>query len=236
MRAAVATMPRMGTLYLVRHGQASFGAADYDQLSALGARQCQALGEYFAQRGVVFEAVLRGTLRRHAQSLAALAEGYAPLQGELPAALECSGLNEYDGEALIRAVHAAPLARPDTPERYRAHFGLLRHGLTAWMAGQVAPAGMPSYADFVVGVNAALDLVRARHSGNVLLVSSGGPIATAVGQVLGTTALTTIELNMRIRNSALTEFAFTPKRHMLVSYNHLPHLDQPERAGWFTYT
>ena len=69
-----------------------------------------------------------------------------------------------------------------------------------------------------------------------LLVSSGGPIATAVGQVLGTTALTTIELNMRIRNSALTEFAFTPKRHMLVSYNHLPHLDQPERAGWFTYT
>jgi len=26
----------MGTLYLVRHGQASFGAADYDNLSELG--------------------------------------------------------------------------------------------------------------------------------------------------------------------------------------------------------
>ena len=229
-------MPGMGTLYLVRHGQASFGAADYDQLSTLGARQCHALGEYFAQRGVAFEAVLRGTLRRHAQSLAALTEGYAPLQREMPATLECSGLNEYDGEALIRAVHAGPLARPDTPAAYRAHFGLLRQGLTAWMAGQVAPTGMPSYADFVAGVNAALDHVRAQHSGNVLLVSSGGPIATAVGQVLGTTALTTIELNMRIRNSALTEFAFTPKRHMLVSYNHLPHLDQPARADWVTYS
>ena len=38
----------MGTLYLIRHGQASFGAADYYQLSELGARQCHALGQYFA--------------------------------------------------------------------------------------------------------------------------------------------------------------------------------------------
>jgi acyl-CoA synthetase (AMP-forming)/AMP-acid ligase II len=52
-----------------------------------------------------------------------------------------------------------------------------------------------------------------------------------VGQVLGTSGPTTIELNLRIRNSALTEFAFTPKRHMLLSYNHLPHLDHPERLA-----
>jgi broad specificity phosphatase PhoE len=38
----------MGNLYLVRHGQASFGAADYDQLSELGQRQSVRLGEYFA--------------------------------------------------------------------------------------------------------------------------------------------------------------------------------------------
>jgi len=225
-------MQRMGTLYLVRHGQASFGAADYDQLSALGARQCHALGQYFAQRGVRFEAVLRGTLRRHAQSLVAFTEGY----GELPAALEWPGLNEYDSEAVIRAVHSGPLAKPDSPEVYRAHFRLLRQGLTAWMEGRVAPHGMPSYADFVAGINGALDHVRAQHEGNVLLVSSGGPISTAVGQVLGTTALTTIELNLRIRNSALTEFAFTPKRHMLVAYNHLPHLDHPDRTEWVTYS
>ena len=225
-------MPRMGTLYLVRHGQASFGAQDYDQLSALGARQCHALGQYFAQRGVVFEAVLRGTLRRHAQALAALADGF----GALPAAQEGPGLNEYDSEALIRTVHSGPLAAPDSPEVYRAHFRLLRQGLAAWMAGQAQPQGMPRYADFVAAINAALDHVRLQHQGHVLLVSSGGPIATAVGQVLGTPAQTTIELNLRIRNSALTEFAFTPKRHMLVSYNHLPHLDHPDRAGWVTYS
>jgi broad specificity phosphatase PhoE len=95
---------------------------------------------------------------------------------------------------------------------------------------------MPSYPDFVAGVRSALDHVRTQHDGNVLLVSSGGPISTAVGQVLGTSPETTIELNLRIRNSALTEFVFTPKRHMLVAYNHLPHLDHAERRGWETYS
>jgi broad specificity phosphatase PhoE len=70
----------------------------------------------------------------------------------------------------------------------------------------------------------------------VLLVSSGGPIATAVAHVLQAPPATAIELNLRIRNSALTEFAYTPKRHMLVTYNTLPHLDHPERQGWVTFT
>jgi broad specificity phosphatase PhoE len=85
-------------------------------------------------------------------------------------------------------------------------------------------------------VTGALDQVRERFEGNVLLVSSGGPIATAVAQVLQAPASTVIELNLRIRNSALTEFAFTPKRHVLVSYNTVPHLDHPERSGWVTFT
>jgi broad specificity phosphatase PhoE len=229
--AARGTLQGMGTLYLVRHGQASFGAADYDQLSELGTRQCHALGRYFAERDLQFEAVIVGPLRRHAQSLAALADGH----GSLPEALAWPGLNEYDSEALIHAIHPGPLAKPDSPEVYRAHFRLLRQALAAWMAGTITPRGMPRYADFVAGVTGALDHVRAQHEGNVLIVSSGGPISTAVGQVLGTSAETTIELNLRIRNSAVTEFAFTPKRHMLVSYNHVPHLDHPERRDWVTY-
>lgn len=222
----------MGTLYLVRHGQASFGAADYDQLSELGARQCHALGRYFAERGLQFEAALRGTLRRHEQSLAALAEGH----GGVPEATAWPGLNEYDSDAIVRAVHPGPIGKPDTPEAYRHHFRLLRDGLTAWMAGSTQPVGMPSYAGWVAGIVAALDHVRTHHEGNVLMVSSGGPISAAVGQVLATPSDTVIELNLRMRNSAVTEFAFTPKRHMLVTYNHLPHLDHPERRDWVTHT
>jgi len=229
-------MPIMGTLYLVRHGQASFGAADYDQLSELGARQCRALGAYFAERHVPFEAVLRGTLRRHAQSMASFAEGYASRSLTLPTPLDWPGLNEYDSEALIKSVHPGPLAKPDSPEVYRAHFRLLREAMAAWMAGRTAPVGMPAYADWVRGITSALDHVRSTHSGNVVVFSSGGPISTAVGHVLGTAAETTIELNLRIRNSSITEFAFTPKRHMLVTYNTVPHLDHPDRADWVTYS
>jgi broad specificity phosphatase PhoE len=222
----------MGNLYLVRHGQASFGAADYDKLSELGHRQSVRLGEYFAGKGIQFEAVITGTLKRHAQTWAGIAQG----AGLSHQALAWPGLNEYDSEAVIKAIHPAPLEKADTPEMVRHHFRLLRDGLTQWMNGVVTPQGMPHYDDFVHGVTSALDHVRKSHTGNVLVVSSGGPISTAVGHILGTTPETTIELNLRIRNSSVTELAYTPKRHMLVTYNTLPHLDDAAHADWVTYS
>jgi len=224
-------MPRMGTLHLVRHGQASFGTDDYDRLSELGARQCQRLGEYFRQRDVRFDGVITGTLRRHRESLAALLSG---LQVEHDA-LAMPGLNEYDSEAIVRAIHPQPLKRASNPEEVRQHFRLLRDGLVAWIEGRTQPEGMPSFAQFSAGIVEALDHVRARHDGDVLIVSSGGPISTAVAHVLGAPPKSMIELNLRMRNSALTEFAFTPKRHSLVTFNTLPHLEGVD-ASWVTYT
>jgi broad specificity phosphatase PhoE len=221
----------MGNLYLVRHGQASFGAVDYDNLSSLGVQQSVRLGEYFAQKGIQFDAVLTGSLRRHAQTWAGIAKGAAHEHDPLV----WPGLNEYDSEAVIQAIHPQPLQKPDTPEVYRHHFRLLRDGLRQWMNGVVNPKGMPTYTEFVHGVSSALDHVRQNCSGNVLMVSSGGPISTAVGHLLGTTPETTIELNLRIRNSSVTEFDFNPKRHALVTYNTLPHLDDPQYASWITY-
>lgn len=228
----------MGTLYLVRHGQASFGADDYDRLSPLGRQQSVLLGRYFAEKGLAFEGVITGTLRRHRETLDGIREGLAEQgTGLVHNVLDWQGLNEYDSAAVIAAIHPQPLTRPDTPEAYRAHFRLLRDGLTQWMAGVVSPAGMPSYQEFAAGVRGALSHVKEHFHGKpVLIVSSGGPIATAVGQVLGTSPEATIELNMRIRNSAVTEFAFTPKRHMLLTFNTLPHLDRNDQAGLVTYT
>jgi broad specificity phosphatase PhoE len=224
----------MGTLYLVRHGQASFGAEDYDQLSALGQQQSVRLGEYFRQKGLTFDTVLTGTLRRHQQTYAGIQQGMGA-STSAGAPLFWPGLNEYDSAAVIAAIHPQPLEKPDTPERYRHHFRLLRDGLTQWMNGVISPQGMPSWREFQLGVTSALDHIRKNCAGQVLIVSSGGPIATAVGQVLGTTPETTIELNMRIRNSAVTEFTFTPKRHVLMTFNTLPHLEQPDLASWISY-
>lgn len=225
----------MGTLYLVRHGQASFGADDYDQLSELGWRQARRLGQHWRQQfgaDLRFDAVLTGTLRRQQQTWQGIADG-AGLR-EVPQ-LEWPGLDEYDSHAVITAIHPEPLPRPDTPELYRHHFRLLRQGLLAWMRGDAAPVGMPSYADFVAGVMGALDHVRSQYAGDVLLVSSGGPISTAVAQLLRAPAETAIELNLRYRNSAVSELAFTPQRHALVSYNALPHLAESAYRDWVTY-
>lgn len=221
----------MGTLYLVRHGQASFGAADYDRLSALGERQCRRLGEHLRRRGLPIEAAYSGTLRRQRQSLDAIAEGL----GALPAPGRLPALDEYDAGAVVRALYPEPPAPPDPAQAYKHHFRLLRDGLAAWMAGRTAPAGMPAHADFVAGVAAALAHAGERHDGHVLMVSSGGPIATAVGLVLGLAPAAVIELNLRIRNSAVTEFAVTPRRQSLVSFNAIPHLEGEADANWITY-
>jgi broad specificity phosphatase PhoE len=203
----------MGTLYLVRHGQASFGADNYDMLSALGQRQAERLGQYLRERDVRFEAAITGTLERQRQTHAGICRGL----GEQLPALELPALNEYDSHALIAAVHPEPLARPDTPELYRQHF-------------------RPSYAQWCQGIEAALDHVRQQHQGPVLMVSSGGPIASAVAQVMQAAPNSWIELNLRIRNASLTQFEFNPKRHSLLTYNTLPHLDGPQYADWITYT
>jgi len=221
----------MGQLYLVRHGQASLGAANYDQLSPLGEKQSHRLGEHWRAQGLTFEAVITGALQRHAQTLSGIQHG----MGIQHHALVWPGLNEYDSEALIRAIQPGELIKPTSPEGYKQHFRLLRDGLTQWMAGVISPEGMPSYDDFLKGVTSALDHIRQHHAGNVLLVSSGGPIAMAVAHVLKVSPETSIELNMRMRNSAVSEFSFNPKRHSLISFNSLPHLETPSHKDWATF-
>ena len=85
----------MAELILVRHGQASFGADDYDKLSDLGWRQSRWLGEYLAARGTRFDRVIRGSLRRHTETLDGIGEGMGkPLDGR-----EDARLNEYDSHS-----------------------------------------------------------------------------------------------------------------------------------------
>lgn len=223
---------RMGTLYLVRHGQASFGSENYDQLSELGWRQSVRLGEFFKAHELHFQSVITGTMRRHAETFEGIVQG-------LGSRLErrvLSELNEYDSQALIDALHAPPLSDLLTPEGYRQHFRHLRDALKQWMAGVISPSGMPSYADFTAGIRAALEQAHKESDGNVLIVTSGGPISAAVGQLLGTSAETTIDLNLRMRNTSVTELAMTPKRLALISFNGLPHLATADDRDWITHT
>src|SRR5512132_1764602 len=102
----------MAELVFVRHAQASFGADDYDRLSELGWRQSRWLGEYFAERGLIFDRVLHGSLRRHVETLAGIAQGLGRALG----AGEDARLNEYDSHALLHA-HLKGKPLPESRDR-----------------------------------------------------------------------------------------------------------------------
>ncbi|MDX1374194.1 MAG: histidine phosphatase family protein [Burkholderiales bacterium] len=223
----------MAELYLVRHAQAAFGTDDYDRLTELGHRQARWLGEYFAERGMAFDRVLAGTLRRHRETLAGIIE----TDSALPAAEAYEGLNEYRADALITAYQAArglpPVAQG--ADR-RTHFRLLREVLYAWADGTLGTDAHPSFATFSAGVRATLDRVREGAARRVLVVSSGGPISTLLGAVLGLAPRMMMNLNLQTRNSAISELAFNSRAVHFVSFNGVPHLDRPERRAAITYS
>ena len=82
----------MAQFHLIRHGQASFGAANYDKLSQLGHQQARWLGEYYRARGETFDALVTGDLVRHVETGEGIQEG---LGSSLAADLQ-PGLNEFD--------------------------------------------------------------------------------------------------------------------------------------------
>jgi broad specificity phosphatase PhoE len=222
----------MTELVLVRHAQASFGADDYDRLSELGWRQSRWLGEYFAERGATFDSVLRGSLRRHAETLAGIAQG---LGRDLDAG-EDARLNEYDSHALLHA-HLKPM--PRSADR-REHFRILREAMYAWTDGtlEATPAGHPlePFTEFRSRVLGALADLRAGRAKRVLVVSSGGPISTILAEVLGMPQRGVVDLNLQTRNTGITELQAGARRIQCISFNNVPHLDRPERAGALTYS
>ena len=230
----------MGSIYLVRHGQAAFGTEHYDRLTDIGFGQARLLGDYFGRRGIRFDAVFTGTLQRQVETARGIFEGHPQLAA--PSLQESfPGLDEYKPEAVMMALTgsfpapALAAARRD-PVVVREHFRVLREALLAWAEDRTSPEGMPAWREFQDGAVAALVEARQRFpDGNVLIVSSGGPIAAVVAAVLNAPPATAVELNLRIRNSSVTEFAATPRRHHLISFNGLPHLDTHPDQTLITY-
>jgi broad specificity phosphatase PhoE len=221
----------MAELILVRHGQASFGADDYDRLSELGWQQSRWLGEYFAERGARFDRVVRGSLRRHAETLAGIGEGMRlALEGS-----EDPRLNEYQADVLLRAHTGRNEAFQKGGDR-REHFRILREALYGWCEGKLECTGHAPFADFRGGVLGALAAARAGTVKRVLVVSSGGPISTILADVLGMPARGVVDLNLQTRNTGITELQAGASRVHCVSFNNVPHLDRPDRVKALTYS
>jgi broad specificity phosphatase PhoE len=224
----------MTTLYLVRHGQASFASENYDCLSELGHRQSAWLGEHFAARGIVFSRVVCGTLDRQRQTARSLLDA----MGSAQPVVEHPGWNEYSGDALYRAYHgegwAAARAKGDVREFYRT----IKAALLLWSEERLAGPLPETWREFGERVSAAMRVAceGLPHDANVLAASSGGAISRGVSVLLGASAQAAIELNLQYRNSAFSEVFASPRSLRLVSFNCIPHLDRPDRPGAITHS
>jgi broad specificity phosphatase PhoE len=218
---------------LVRHAQASFGAADYDVLSARGERQARLLGAWIAAHPHWRIArVQRGDQRRHAQTLDAIYDACAAVGRELPPAEVQADWNEFDHVALFRCYAARfpedprPAALLREPGAPGAHH-LVRAMLAAWARGDLDASMPESWAAFSTRVRRAFDAL-AGTPGYTLVLSSGGAIARCAQAALDLDVARTIACNLALANSAISEFRHRGEGWDLVSWNTLPHLAAAE--------
>ncbi len=232
----------MGILSLVRHGQASFMKADYDQLSALGFEQGRMLGRWWASRGVEFDLVAAGPMLRHRQTCEAAAEG---LGRPWPQVRELAGLAEYDATALFKvglpvllAAHPALQAdveryRAGGPEASRSFQRVLEALGRAWAQGEIEGPGLEPWADFRARVEGAVRslMEEAGRGQRVVAFTSGGPIGAAVGMALELGEVKALELSWQVYNGAEARFFFSGDRLTLSAFNEAGHLT-PEALTW----
>lgn len=224
----------MAILYLVRHGQASFAAENYDRLSELGRRQSAWLGEYFAERGIEFSRAVCGTLERQRET----ARAVLVAMGSALTATEHSGWNEYSGEALYKAYLGAEWANARAQGDVRSVYRTIKAALAAWSEDKL-PGPLPeTWGGFGERVAAAMASACAGlpDDATVLAATSGGAIGRGVADLLQAPARTAIELNLQLRNSGFCEIFFSPRSMRLISFNCVPHLERADRRQAITYS
>lgn len=219
----------MPELFIIRHGQASFGADNYDVLSDLGQSQARAVGRALMRQGVTgADAWMTGTLQRQKDTLAGVAEA----MGVTPAPILHPGLNEYDFTALLNARYGG--AAPDEVHHDRkSHFRTLRDTVQMWQRDEIDNPP-ESWAAFEARVQDALETARALDARRVFLFSSGGAIAQMVRAVLGAPAATQVELQLQMKNCAVSRLIATPSKTFLHSFNETPHVTA-ETADLLSY-
>ncbi|HTD04981.1 histidine phosphatase family protein [Undibacterium sp.] len=241
----------MGQIYLVRHGQASFGSQNYDQLSELGYQQAQHLGRWFDQSGLLAARVVAGSMKRHQQTAQAC-------MAELPAGRQPAsewqidaGFNEYDHhEVLVKHVPAfedpAEVKRflSTTPNAKAAFQSLFQESMARWMDGRHDAEYGESWPAFRQRCIAALErqINHADPAKSIVVFTSGGTIATLCQYALGIPDRNVAELNWSLVNSAVTKLMFQsgqppgkPGRLSLSYLNNFAHLEHLNAPNNITY-
>lgn len=215
----------MATIYLVRHGQASFGADDYDRLSELGHRQAHLVGEYFRDHGIHFDAIYSGDLSRQRET-ARLASASQP--EKVPHKID-HRFNEIQNDQQLKYL------MPEVVKHNPTVQALLDRGLGSskdyqkvidavfnyWVSPACDEPRIQSWSDFSNGARQALaDVMHEQGSGKTIgIFTSGGTLATIVAQTLGLGGEQTYQFYEPIFNCSVTQLFYSGSRVSLSYFN-----------------
>jgi len=205
----------MGSVHLIRHGQASFGSDDYDQLSSIGMQQSTALGMSWEASGWAPTAAIAGSMKRHAQTAIAAIDACGQGDGyDID-----DGWNEYDHLAIANAHD--PAARTQDAKEFQRH---LNAALDAWIAGKGKHD--ETYRDFVDRVMASFGKVvaEAGPSRSIAVFTSGGPIAMVASHLLAGDDSAFQRINDVMINAAVTTVIVGSTGPRLLALNESTHL------------
>src|ERR1700757_4973922 len=220
----------MGAIYLIRHGQASFGRSDYDELSATGHEQGRVLGAALKARIPRVDAVISGGMKRHRQTATACLEAMG-----LPAEMqETNGFREYDHDEII-ARHEPRYARPEemmmelakSPEPRRAFQAMFGKAMERWIGGGHDADYTQSWTLFHRRCVTALDALIATLGGSktALVFTSGGVISAICRELLELPDLGAYRMNLTLANCGITKVIYSDRKKYLSTLNEHAHFE-----------
>jgi len=215
----------MATIYLFRHGQASFGADDYDKLSPLGERQATLLGHYLRDAGIVLDAAFSGDLLRQRQT-AQLVIASQPV--DIGHHID-PRFNEIDNDEqlkylLPRVLETNPVLAERVERGLRSskdYQKVIDAVFNHWVSPQCKEPRITGWPEYSAAVRAALqELMVSQGGGKTLgIFTSGGTIATMVAQVLGLSGEQTYQFYEPIFNCSVTQIFYSGNRTSLSYFN-----------------
>lgn len=232
----------MSKLYLIRHAQASFLSKDYDNLSDRGHQQSTQLGNFYANKGVVFDKAYVGPLKRHHQTYQRVKAAYESVGLTFPKAIEIDELKEYEGMDVMNDVKVllekyqpqfSPwFAEMQTNPSHKTKMKMVVTYLNLWATNTLGfnlPEGAQTFASFRATAERGLaKVMQGNERGKTVAVfSSGGCIAAMLGKVLDlNNAGKVMGFNLVMRNTAVSEVLFSGNRLSLMTFNDLQHLSE----------
>jgi broad specificity phosphatase PhoE len=210
----------MSVLLLLRHGQASLGASNYDRLSDIGYQQAELTGSRLASTYLKVDHAVSGALIRQRETATAVLTEIGLGKSELTVD---DRLDEYD-HAGVMAGHPSDVsfATATTPEAARAVQSALDEAIGHWMA---ADSGYGETHDgFLDRVTTSVDELT-RSSGTTLVVTSAGVIAIVCARLLGLRVEEWPALARVMVNASLTKVISGRTGQRLLTFNDHAHLE-----------